>query len=126
MDEEWWENDPYQSPQVRETPLRRQLQCTIQEYCWRAVGRAERGPEKALPPTADLCRHHLVANSRSRTRELQVPGAFKPLTTDGYFVISHFVLGIQFFFFCHFVHKLSSHFIGLFGLGFYLSKIMGP
>lgn len=87
-------------------------------------GQREDQKRHFLPPL--FCASIHAQTARAGLGSCKCCRAFKPLTTDGYFVISHFVLGIQFFFFCYFMHKLSSHFIGLFGMGFYFSKIIEP
>lgn len=72
MEERMVKNDPYQSPQVRETPWSRQLQCTIQEYCWRAVGGEREDERRHFLPSCVQTSMRLQAAGVGRTRELQV------------------------------------------------------
>lgn len=76
MDERMVKNDPYQSPQVGETPWSRQLQCTIQEYCWRAVGGEREDQRRHFLPSCVQTSTGLQTARVGRTRELQVLQGF--------------------------------------------------
>lgn len=76
MDERMVKNDPYQSPQVRETPWSRQLQWTIQEYCWRAVGGEREDQRRHFLPSCVQTSTGLQTARVGRTRELQVLQGF--------------------------------------------------